>query len=122
MTTAMQAGIPALILVAQVYFCPESPRWYMMKGRYTEAFESLRRLRHTDLQAARDLYCTCEGPCDRRAEPQSLKLIFTFCTDIHVLLEAEREASKKTPNKFLELFVVPRNRRATLASSIVMFM
>ncbi|RPD58597.1 hypothetical protein L226DRAFT_466400 [Lentinus tigrinus ALCF2SS1-7] len=92
------AGVPALILIAQVYFCPESPRWYMMKGRYPDAFRSLRRLRHTELQAARDLYY------------------------IHVLLEAEREASRKTPNKFLELFVVPRNRRATLASAIVMFM
>ncbi|TFK86319.1 hypothetical protein K466DRAFT_156742 [Polyporus arcularius HHB13444] len=92
------AGFPALILLVQVYFCPESPRWYMMKGRYTMAFKSLRRLRHTDLQAARDLYY------------------------IHVLLKAEKEASDKTPNKFLELFTVPRNRRATLASSIVMFM
>ena len=32
----------------------------MMKGRYTKAFESLRRLRHTELQAARDLYCTLD--------------------------------------------------------------
>lgn len=43
-------------------------------------------------------------------------------TDIHVLLEAEKEVSTKHQNKFLELFTVPRNRRATLASSIVMFM
>ncbi|TFK86318.1 general substrate transporter [Polyporus arcularius HHB13444] len=92
------AGIPALIIVAQVYFCPESPRWYMMKGRYTKAFESLRLLRHTDVQAARDLYY------------------------IHVLLEEEKRLSKNTQNKFLELFTVPRNRRATLASSIIMFM
>ncbi|KAI0696760.1 hypothetical protein C8T65DRAFT_663212 [Cerioporus squamosus] len=92
------AGIPALIIVAQVYFCPESPRWYMMKGRYTKAFESLRQLRHTELQAARDLYY------------------------IHVLLEEENKVSKSTQNKFLELFTVPRNRRATLASAIVMFM
>ncbi|PIL24778.1 MFS general substrate transporter [Ganoderma sinense ZZ0214-1] len=92
------AGVPAVIVALQVYFCPESPRWYMMKGRYTKAFDSLRRLRHTDLQAARDLYY------------------------IHVLLEAEKEVSRSTRHKFLELFTVPRNRRATLASSIVMFM
>ncbi|KAI0696769.1 hypothetical protein C8T65DRAFT_583196 [Cerioporus squamosus] len=92
------AGVPALVIVAQVYFCPESPRWYMMKGRYTKAFQSLRRLRHTDLQAARDLYY------------------------IHVLLEEEKKVSKSTHNLFLELFTVPRNRRATLASAIVMFM
>nr|VWP02262.1 Zn(2)-C6 fungal-type domain-containing protein [Ganoderma boninense] len=92
------AGVPAVVVALQVFFCPESPRWYMMKGRYTKAFDSLRRLRHTDLQAARDLYY------------------------IHVLLEAEKEVSRSTRLKFLELFTVPRNRRATLASSIVMFM
>ena len=43
-------------------------------------------------------------------------------TDIHVLLQAEEQVNKSTRNKFFELFTVPRNRRATLASSIVMFM
>ena len=90
----------------------------MMKGRYPDAFRSLRRLRHTELQAARDLYCASrterlvENTCSRTLTP----------ADIHVLLELEKEASTKTSNKFLELFTVPRNRRATLASSIVMFM
>ncbi|KAH9934461.1 uncharacterized protein BXZ73DRAFT_45706 [Epithele typhae] len=92
------AGIPALFIAVQVFFCPESPRWYMMKGRYPEAFNSLRRLRHTELQAARDLYY------------------------IHVLLEAEKEVDRKTRNKFLELWTIPRNRRASIASTIVMFM
>ena len=41
---------------------------------------------------------------------------------MHVLLEAEKEVNSRTGNKFLELFTVPRNRRATLASAIVMFM
>ena len=58
LTMDTQAGVPAVIVALQVFFCPESPRWYMMKGRYTKAFGSLRQLRHTDLQAARDLYCT----------------------------------------------------------------
>ena len=53
-----------------------------------------------------------ENTCSRTLTP----------ADIHVLLELEKEASTKTSNKFLELFTVPRNRRATLASSIVMFM
>ncbi|RDX52241.1 hypothetical protein OH76DRAFT_1400584 [Lentinus brumalis] len=92
------AGIPALLVAVQVYGCPESPRWLMMKGRYPKAFESLRRLRHTEVQAARDLYY------------------------IHVLLEAEKEVDKKTGNKFLELFTVPRNRRAAQASCLLMFM
>ena len=54
----LKAGVPALFIALQVFLCPESPRWLMMKGRYSQAFDSLRRLRQTDLQAARDLYCT----------------------------------------------------------------
>ncbi|KAF9264194.1 hypothetical protein L218DRAFT_926497 [Marasmius fiardii PR-910] len=92
------AGVPALLLAAQVYFCPESPRWYMLKGRYRDAFNSLARLRHTKLQAARDIFY------------------------IHVLLEAEKDINAHRRNRFFELFTVPRNRRATAASFIVMFM
>jgi len=91
------AGIPALIIMSQVFFCPESPRWLMSKGRYDTAYASLLRLRHSDIQAARDLYY------------------------IHTLLEAEKEISEGR-NRFIELFTVPRNRRAALASFIVMFM
>ncbi|KAI0768833.1 hypothetical protein BD413DRAFT_96037 [Trametes elegans] len=91
------AGVPALFIMSQVYLCPESPRWLIGKGRYDKAYESLLRLRRSPLQAARDLYY------------------------IQVLLDAEEEI-KSGRNLFLELFTVPRNRRATLASTIVMFM
>ncbi|EKM53881.1 uncharacterized protein PHACADRAFT_145396 [Phanerochaete carnosa HHB-10118-sp] len=91
------AGVPALIVMTQVFLCPESPRWLMSKGRYDKAYESLSRLRNTPLQAARDLYY------------------------IHVLLEAEKEIEGGKPG-FIQLFTVPRNRRAALASTIVMFM
>ncbi|KAH9983617.1 hypothetical protein BJV74DRAFT_849720 [Russula compacta] len=91
------AGIPALFLAAQVFLCPESPRWLMLKGRYADAYKSLERLRRHPVQAARDLYY------------------------IHVLLEAEKELTRGR-NRYLELFTVPRNRRASLASFVVMFM
>ncbi|KAF8317882.1 hypothetical protein DL93DRAFT_2165313 [Clavulina sp. PMI_390] len=91
------AGLPALFVMAQVFMLPESPRWLMKKGRYTKAYESLCRLRNTPLQAARDLYY------------------------IHVLLK-EEENVVRNRNLALELFTIPRVRRATIASGIVMFM
>ncbi|KAF8257801.1 hypothetical protein EI94DRAFT_1756827 [Lactarius quietus] len=91
------AGVPALFLMVQVFFCPESPRWFISKGRYPDAYKSLERLRRHPVQAARDLYY------------------------IHVLLETEKELTRGR-NRYLELFTVPRNRRAALGSFVVMFM
>lgn len=92
------AFIPAVPLVVGVYFCPESPRWYIKKGRYAEAFKSLCRLRNTPLQAARDLYY------------------------IHAQLLEEAAIIGKNNyiTRFIELFTIPRVRRATLASWTVM--
>ncbi|KAI6118445.1 hypothetical protein F5141DRAFT_619625 [Pisolithus sp. B1] len=90
------AGIPGLIVCLQAPFAPESPRWLISKGRYEDAFNELCRLRFSRVQAARDLYY------------------------IHVLLEAENEM-KKGRNRLVEMFTIPRNRNAALASWIVMF-
>ena len=90
------AGIPGLIVCFQIFWAPESPRWLISKGRYDEAFKELCRLRFSPVQAARDLYY------------------------IHVLLEAEN-VMKKGRNRVVEMFTIPRNRNAALASWIVMF-
>ena len=50
------AGVPSLIVMSQVFLCPESPRWLMKRGEYREAFYSFRRLRMHPILAARDLY------------------------------------------------------------------
>jgi hypothetical protein len=42
-------------------------------------------------------------------------------TDIHASLEAEDQLTRGR-NRVAEMFTIPRNRRATLASFIVMFM
>ena len=92
------AMIPALPLLIGVYFCPESPRWYIKKGRYANAFRSLCRLRNTPLQAARDLYY------------------------IHAQIQEEADIIGKSNyvTRFIELFTIPRVRRATGASFTVM--
>lgn len=90
-------SIPPLVVMLQVYFCPESPRWYMEKGRYDKAFESTCRLRHTKLQAARDMYYA------------------------YKLLEIERE-QREGRNLLKEFFTVRRNYRAAQSAWFVMFM
>ncbi|KAG6833161.1 hypothetical protein H0H87_010548 [Tephrocybe sp. NHM501043] len=70
----------------------------MKKGRYHEAYSSFRRLRNSELQAARDLYY------------------------VHRQLEEEMAVLKGSNyfSRFFELFTIPRIRRATLASFVVM--
>ena len=116
-----------LVVAAHVFFLPESPRsvchidpafarkrlrcadvsftssWLLLKAhggdkrKYLKAFDSLRRLRHSEVQAARDLFL------------------------IHHLLQGE-DRIKRQRHRFVELWSVDRNRRALLASLIVMIM
>ncbi|KAL8404796.1 hypothetical protein RB594_009607 [Gaeumannomyces avenae] len=90
-------SIPPLVVMAQVYFCPESPRWYMEKGRFDKAFASVKRLRHLECQAARDMY------------------------HAYKLLEIEHQ-QREGRNIWKEFFMVRRNRRAAQSSWFVMFM
>jgi hypothetical protein len=91
-----------LIVVAYVYTLPESPRWLLLRARkdhakrYEEAFLALCKLRHTKIQAARDLF------------------------HINHLIK-EEEKIMKFDKPFKELFTMPRNRRAFTASVICMF-
>ncbi|KAI9757550.1 MAG: hypothetical protein M1815_000772 [Lichina confinis] len=91
------AMVPALGVCCFVFLCPESPRWYMGRGRHEKAYASMIRLRFSKVQAARDIFY------------------------MHVLLEAEATL-KAGGVKAAELFTVPRNRRALVASEILMFM
>lgn len=92
------AFIPAVPLALGVYFCPESPRWYIRRGEMSKAYKSLCRLRNTPLQAARDLFY------------------------IHSQVKIEQTIIGKSNyvTRFFELFTIPRVRRATLASFTVM--
>ncbi|KAH8167379.1 hypothetical protein CIB48_g876 [Xylaria polymorpha] len=92
------AFIPAVPLCALILFCPESPRWYIKKGRYYEAMASLLKLRNNPIQAARDLYA------------------------IHAQIQIEDKVIGKASyvTRFYDLFTVPRLRRATGAAFVVM--
>jgi len=92
------ALLPAIPLIIFIFFCPESPRWCMKKNRYAQAYRSLVKLRSNPLQAARDLYY------------------------IHSQLEIEKEIMGESNyvTRFIQLFTIPRVRRATLASFTVM--
>lgn len=76
----------------------ESPRWYMKKNKFRKAYDSLLRLRFHPIQAARDLYY------------------------INAQLEVEAQIVGKSNyiSRFGELFTIPRVRRATTASFVVM--
>lgn len=84
-----------------LYMCPESPAWYIKNGdRYDLAFRSLRTLRNTELQAAKEIYSTY---IQRRTKSK---------------VADAKEASYS--HRIFELFSVPRIRRATTASYVVM--
>jgi hypothetical protein len=98
------AFIPAVPLLLGIWFCPESPRWLLSKDNPRKAYESLLRLRNSPLQASRDLYYI----------HAQIKM------EARLLRESEFTKGGSTLARALELFTVPRIRRATQASGIVM--
>jgi hypothetical protein len=67
------------------------------RPEHRKAFESLAKIRLSHIQAARDVFY------------------------MHTLLEAEKSI-QRGKWRILELFTVPRNRRAMIGSEVVMFM
>lgn len=92
------AGVPALIVCALIYRCPESPRYYLTKNRHQDAFKAMSALRFNKIQAARDIFYA------------------------HTLLEAETALNIGRNNKIWEILKIRRNRNALIASEVVMFM
>jgi sugar porter (SP) family MFS transporter len=92
-------AIPTLPLIGLVFFCPESPAWLMKRARrYDLAFYSLSRLRNTDLQAAKEVYSTY--------------------LQNQTCIGSNSDATYM--RKLIDLFTIPRIRRATVASYTVM--
>ncbi|CAN6618068.1 hypothetical protein TRVA0_007S01244 [Trichomonascus vanleenenianus] len=89
--------VAPVIVCIQVFFVPESPRWYVKKGQVKNAYNSLVRLRTHRVLAARDLYYMA-------------------------IMIAINDEINKGRNVLADIFLIGRNRRALYASQIVMFM
>ncbi|CAI5758407.1 unnamed protein product [Candida verbasci] len=92
------ACIPAIIVLFQIPYVPESPRWLMGKGRHREAYESLNEMRLLPVAAARDSFYQ------------------------YVLLQEEGSLDIPTWKRIIQMFTITRNRNAVIGSWIVMFM
>ena len=128
------AFIPPLPLLILVLLCVESPRWLLKKGRYHDAYRSYSVLRETPLQACRDLYYR---HCQLQSETKYFAMRFRSREDVEKRevgssIESRSEFvdghdSFQTEvrltgywQRFLQLFIEPRIRRATVAAAVVM--
>lgn len=97
------ACIPAIPLLLGIYFTPESPRWLLKKGRVEAAYSSMLKLRGSPLLAARDLY-----------------YIYAQLQMEANMLSSKGVVQGNFFTRFTELFTIPRIRRATQASGLIM--
>jgi MFS family permease len=74
------AMVPPIFVCVQVYLCPESPRWYMGKGRNVDVYRSMVHLQHHKIQAARDIFYmhTLEAEKEMRNGRNRLVEMFTI--------------------------------------------
>lgn len=92
------ALIPAIFVMIQIPFCPESPRWLMGKERYMEAYESTVKIRPHKILACRDMFYQ------------------------HILMMEEESLQLPFLVRLKEMVTVRRNRNGLIASCVCAFM
>lgn len=110
--------VAPVILMMYIFTQPESPRWSIGRGLdlnaagkpheakmcFQEAFAAFVKLRHTKLQAARDMF-----------------LVYHQLANEKEVLKHSRARSKWYKKGVFELVTQPRNRKAFVASLTCMF-
>lgn len=96
-------ALPPIFVLVFIYTLPESPRWYMNRGKegdYEKAYTSMCRLRAHKVLAARDLLL------------------------VDMSIEDERKKMDKEDKRmfFAQVFTVPRVRRAAIGAWFCMIM
>jgi sugar porter (SP) family MFS transporter len=92
------AFIPSFILMVGIFFCPESPRWLMKKGKLAQGYKSMKALRDHEIIGARDFY-------------------YSY---INYKEEQRIAGNSNYFTRLRDCFTVPRIRRANYGASTVM--
>ncbi|OCL12086.1 galactose-proton symporter [Glonium stellatum] len=115
--------IPAIVLLVLVSVCYESPRWFIKRNKYKDAYESLLQLRETPLQSARDLYYIHSQLqvetnlfVKRRSTDNEVDMTDIIDDDMY-----QTEVGLTSYwTRVQQLLTISRNRRASLAVFVVM--
>jgi len=109
-------------LLPPILWAPESPAWLIKHDvtRCDRAFDSLLRLRNTELEAARDLYLSYQSQQQkkqrRHCNPAPDTMVAGSTTEDTTI----SSSSSSALTKLTELLTIPRIRHGTFAAHTVM--
>jgi MFS family permease len=106
----LTGALPALILLILTFLCCESPRWLILQGEYLKAFDTLVRLRKERILAAEEL-------CYIHFQIQTERALLRRNNELNSKRLEDRIGYS---DRLSKLATIARNRRAAVASMIVM--
>lgn len=118
--------LPALCLMTLIWTVPESPRWYLGRGKFGDAFTSMSILRQNPLQAARDLfYANSQLQAELRAmqgDEEQTELDRAESADLQRSQQSYQDYVRRTTwtSRLLATYKDDRTRRAEQSAFIVM--